>query len=113
MRQITVRLGLLLSFATATASAQIGEREFAARRDSLAKRIDSGVVIAFGGRTLVADFGTVLPDAGVPLSHELRRARCRVRDGRAKGCRDNRRCSSPRPIRVARSTTAGVPTRPR
>lgn len=44
--------------AASTANAQISEREFAARRDSLAKRIDSGVVIAFGGRTLVADFGT-------------------------------------------------------
>jgi Xaa-Pro aminopeptidase len=38
--------------------AQVPEREFAARRDSLAKRIDSGVVIAFGGRTPVSDFGT-------------------------------------------------------
>ncbi len=68
MRQITVRLGLLLSFATATASAQIGEREFAARRDSLAKRIDSGVVIGFGGRTLVADFGTFFQ---LPAFHYL------------------------------------------
>jgi Xaa-Pro aminopeptidase len=40
------------------AAAQIPEREFAARRDSLAKRIDSGVVIAFGGRTPITDFGT-------------------------------------------------------
>jgi Xaa-Pro aminopeptidase len=39
-------------------AAQIPEREFAARRDSLAKRIDSGVVIAFGGRTPITDFGT-------------------------------------------------------
>src|SRR3954464_13322501 len=68
MRQITVRLGLLLSLATATASAQISEREFAARRDSLAKRIDSGVVIAFGGRTLVADFGTFFQ---LPAFHYL------------------------------------------
>jgi len=49
-------LGLAV-FAEA-AAAQISEREFAARRDSLAARIDSGVVIAFGGRTLVTDFGT-------------------------------------------------------
>src|SRR5690348_2237525 len=38
--------------------AQIQPAEFAARRDSLAARIDSGVVVAFGGRTLVQDFGT-------------------------------------------------------
>jgi Xaa-Pro aminopeptidase len=36
----------------------IPEHEFAARRDSLARRIDSGVVIAFGGRTPISDFGT-------------------------------------------------------
>jgi Xaa-Pro aminopeptidase len=37
--------------------AQIEPSEYAARRDSLAARIDSGVVIAFGGRTPVADAG--------------------------------------------------------
>jgi Xaa-Pro aminopeptidase len=36
--------------------AQISTTEYAARRDALASRIDSGVVIAFGGRTLVTDF---------------------------------------------------------
>jgi Xaa-Pro aminopeptidase len=41
----------------AAARAQIGTAEFAARRDSLAARIDSGVVIAFGGRTPITDFG--------------------------------------------------------
>src|SRR3954470_12240564 len=39
------------------AAAQIPESEFAARRDSLARRIDSGVVIAFGGRNPITDFG--------------------------------------------------------
>jgi Xaa-Pro aminopeptidase len=58
----------LFAIATASASAQITEREFAARRDSLAKRIDSGVVIAFGGRTLVADFGTFFQ---LPAFHYL------------------------------------------
>jgi Xaa-Pro aminopeptidase len=49
---------LFLVLATASAlSAQIPEREFAARRDALAKRIDSGVVIGFGGRTAITDFG--------------------------------------------------------
>ena len=43
--------------AASIAQAQIPAREFAARRDSLAKRIDSGVVISFGGRTPVTDFG--------------------------------------------------------
>jgi Xaa-Pro aminopeptidase len=58
----------LLAVATAAANAQITEREFAARRDSLAKRIDSGVVVAFGGRTLVADFGTFFQ---LPAFHYL------------------------------------------
>jgi Xaa-Pro aminopeptidase len=58
----------LLAVATASASAQISEHEFAARRDSLAKRIDSGVVVAFGGRTLVADFGTFFQ---LPAFHYL------------------------------------------
>lgn len=45
-------------FVAGVAGAQIPASEFAARRDSLAARIDSGVVIAFGGRTLVHDFST-------------------------------------------------------
>lgn len=48
--------------------AQIGAAEFAARRDSLAARIDSGVVIAFGGRTPVTDFG---PFYQLPAFHYL------------------------------------------
>ena len=50
------------------AAAQVPEREFAARRDSLAKRIDSGVVIAFGGRTPTTDFG---PFHQLPAFHYL------------------------------------------
>lgn len=38
--------------------AQIPATEFAARRDSLATRIGNGVVVAFGGRTPVNDYGT-------------------------------------------------------
>ncbi|HXD49796.1 MAG TPA: aminopeptidase P N-terminal domain-containing protein, partial [Gemmatimonadaceae bacterium] len=49
---------LLAAGAARVAFAQIPESEFAARRDSLAKRIDSGVVIAFGGPTPITDFGT-------------------------------------------------------
>ncbi len=49
---------LLGAMFAAAAQAQITEREFAARRDSLAARIQNGVVVAFGGRNLVADFGT-------------------------------------------------------
>src|SRR5579862_1002201 len=41
-----------------TLPAQVPASEFAARRDSLAARVDEGVVVAFGGRTLVQDFGT-------------------------------------------------------
>jgi Xaa-Pro aminopeptidase len=38
--------------------AQITTAEYRSRRDSLAARIGDGVVIAFGGRTPVSDFGT-------------------------------------------------------
>jgi Xaa-Pro aminopeptidase len=38
-------------------SAQITSGEYAARRDSLAARLDSGIVVAFGGREPVTDFG--------------------------------------------------------
>ena len=48
---------LALLVLAGTASAQIPESEFAARRDALAKQIDSGVVIAFGGRNPITDFG--------------------------------------------------------
>jgi Xaa-Pro aminopeptidase len=53
---------------SASLSAQIAASEFAARRDSLAARIDSGVVVAFGGRTLVQDFGTFFQ---LPAFHYL------------------------------------------
>src|SRR5471030_2322475 len=39
------------------AAAQIPAAEYAARRDSLAARIGDGVVVAFGGRTPITDFG--------------------------------------------------------
>src|SRR5437762_5693658 len=61
MRRRTLKRAAAVSAAVCCASmvrAQIPAAEFAARRDSLAKRIDSGVVIAFGGRTPVTDFGT-------------------------------------------------------
>jgi Xaa-Pro aminopeptidase len=51
-----------------TLGAQIPAAEFAARRDSLAARIDSGVVVAFGGRALVQDFGTFFQ---LPAFHYL------------------------------------------
>jgi Xaa-Pro aminopeptidase len=50
------------------AGAQIPAAEFAARRDSLAARIGDGVVVAFGGRTPVADFG---PFYQLPAFHYL------------------------------------------
>lgn len=61
-------LTLALHVSAPNASAQIYAAEFAARRDSLAARIDSGVVIAFGGRTLVHDFGTFFQ---LPAFHYL------------------------------------------
>ena len=51
-----------------SAGAQIPAAEFSARRDSLAARIDSGVVVAFGGRTLVHDFSTFFQ---LPAFHYL------------------------------------------
>ena len=39
-------------------TAQISSSEYSARRDSLAARVGDGVVVAFGGRTPVTDFGT-------------------------------------------------------
>jgi Xaa-Pro aminopeptidase len=54
-------LALLCAAASTTPrwgiSAQIPATEIAARREALAVRIDSGVVVAFGGRTPVTDFG--------------------------------------------------------
>jgi len=58
--KIPAALGLsgLMSFgAAAPVQTQITRAEYAARRDSLAGRIGNGVVIAFGGRTPISDFG--------------------------------------------------------
>lgn len=63
-----LRVALLLAAIAAPVAAQIPAAEFVARRDSLAARIDSGVVVAFGGRTLVADFGTFFQ---LPAFHYL------------------------------------------
>src|SRR6185312_11863350 len=48
---------VLTSSAAIQARAQITRTEYSARRDSLAARVDSGIVIAFGARTPVTDFG--------------------------------------------------------
>lgn len=68
MKRSSVRAVALLGVAAATAGAQIREQEFAARRDSLARRIGDGVVLAFGGRTPVTDFGTFFQ---LPAFHYL------------------------------------------
>ena len=47
----------LMMLSPAVLSAQITPAEYAARRDSLSARIGEGVVIAFGGRTPITDFG--------------------------------------------------------
>jgi Xaa-Pro aminopeptidase len=51
---------LLLLAATSTLAAQepISKTEYAARRDSLAARVGTGAVIAFGGVTPTTDYGT-------------------------------------------------------
>ena len=59
-RVASLALALLFvggSAALESALAQIPDAEYAARRDSLAARIGEGVVIGFGGRTPVTDFG--------------------------------------------------------
>ncbi len=58
-RAIVGRLLVWLAVAAAAAPlrAQIPTAEYAARRDSLAARLGNGVVVAFGGRTPVSDFG--------------------------------------------------------
>jgi len=65
-----VRAAIVALFVASGAAtrAQIPQSEYAARRDSLAARIDSGVVIAFGGRTPVTDFG---PFYQLPAFHYL------------------------------------------
>jgi Xaa-Pro aminopeptidase len=47
----------MLSSAPVALQAQIPISEYATRRDSLAARVGNGVVVGFGGRTLVHDFG--------------------------------------------------------
>jgi Xaa-Pro aminopeptidase len=53
---------------TAAAQLTIPASEFAARRAALAARIENGVVVAFGGRALVHDFGTFFQ---LPAFHYL------------------------------------------
>ncbi len=61
--------GLALAALTAAPlAAQIPAAEFSARRDSLASRIGDGVVVAFGARTPVTDFG---PPTQLPAFHYL------------------------------------------
>ncbi len=54
-------LGVALVLALAALALPLGARiaaaEYAARRDSLAAHVDSGVVIAFSGRTPITDVG--------------------------------------------------------
>jgi Xaa-Pro aminopeptidase len=66
-RFLTVAL-LAGSAMAAPALAQIPSSEFAARRDSLAARVRDGVVIGFGGRTPVSDFGAFYQ---IPAFHYL------------------------------------------
>ncbi len=63
-----LRFALLASTMPIVAGAQIPAAEFAARRDSLAARVQEGVVVAFGARTPVSDFG---PFFQLPAFHYL------------------------------------------
>ena len=58
----------LASISAVPTFAQIPIAEYSARRDSLAARLGDGVVIAFGGRTPVTDFG---PFYQLPAFHYL------------------------------------------
>ena len=73
LRSHAARLGLAAALAAGQAgacpaSAQISVAEYAARRDSLAARVGDGIVVAFGGRTPVTDFG---PFYQLPAFHYL------------------------------------------
>src|SRR5262245_4886496 len=56
IRRLAAAILLLAPIAT-PARGQVSLAEYAARRDSLAARLDSGVVVAFSGRTPVTDRG--------------------------------------------------------
>jgi len=56
------------SRAAGPTAATITPQEFAARRDALAARMENGVLVAFGGRALVHDFGTFFQ---LPAFHYL------------------------------------------
>ncbi|HEX4469676.1 MAG TPA: Xaa-Pro peptidase family protein, partial [Gemmatimonadaceae bacterium] len=73
MRRLLLTIGRLTAAVLVLAApthlnAQISSSEYAARRDSLAARIGDGVVLAFGGRTPVTDFGTFFQ---LPTFHYL------------------------------------------
>jgi Xaa-Pro aminopeptidase len=51
-----------------TVATSIAPQEFAARREALAARVENGIVVAFGGRALVHDFGTFFQ---LPAFHYL------------------------------------------
>jgi len=65
---LVLPLVLLPPAASTAAQAPIPVAEYAARRDSLARRIGDGVVLAFGARTPVTDFG---PPTQLPAFHYL------------------------------------------
>ncbi|HEU4763162.1 MAG TPA: aminopeptidase P N-terminal domain-containing protein [Gemmatimonadales bacterium] len=64
---VAALLGAALAPA-APVAAQIAPSEYAARRDSLAARVGDGIVVAFGERTPVSDFG---PFFQLPAFHYL------------------------------------------
>src|SRR5262245_4443266 len=64
----TIAILAAATVAASSATAQISDREYVARRDSLAARVGDGVVVAFGGRTPVSDFG---PFYQLPAFHYL------------------------------------------
>ena len=57
LRRGPLAAAFLLLGASTRAGAQIPNAEFAARREALAARIENGVLVSFGGRALVHDFG--------------------------------------------------------
>src|SRR5437016_1949319 len=59
---------VLVLAAVSSLGAQIPLAEYAARRDSLAARIGDGVVVGFGGRAPITDFG---PFYQLPAFHYL------------------------------------------
>ena len=103
-------LASLLVALPAVAVAQIPAAEFAARRDSLAARVEERCRRRLRRSHAGQRLRSVLSAARLSLSHELRRARRGVRDGRAERARHEHALPHAGRRAHRRSTTVAAPT---